>query len=97
MLTVPMASTNGKHPEDPVLALAGVAAAARLARALVSAFDVAEEGGAPLSATQKITLIEVALLEFDGFEAELGSLRGVVSLLQEELGSNGLSPHRSHE
>ena len=41
-----------------------------------------EELRAPLTDVQKIAFIEAALLEFDGFEAQLGSLAAVGEVLR---------------
>jgi hypothetical protein len=60
------------------------------------------EAGTPLSQVQKVALIQAALLEFDGFEAQLNSLAVIEELLRVGLASNGsngwrrmvtLSPH----
>jgi hypothetical protein len=78
-----MTSTNGTTSDEPALSMAHVAAAKRFARMLIAAFDVCEQEALPLSPIQKIALIQVALLEFDGLEAELGSLGRAIEILQE--------------
>lgn len=81
---------NGTGRAVPVALAARVAAAERFAGAIVSAFEKCEETNVPLSKAQKTTLLEAALVEFDGFEAELSSLMRVADLLN-ELGRNGHS------
>jgi hypothetical protein len=80
-LGVPVANSNGRP--EPLVITAQLAAAERLASAIVFAFDVCEEGGVPLSQAQKIAVVEAALLEFDGFEASLESLTSVAALIRE--------------
>ena len=70
---VGMTSRNGKHGEADAL-LTTQAAARRFAGAIVAAFGVCDEVCTPLTDLQKITVIQAALLEFDGLEAELASL-----------------------
>jgi hypothetical protein len=60
-----------------------VAAAERLASALGVAFDLCEERGAALSGVQKIALIEGAILEFDGFQAQAESLVAFDAFMRE--------------
>ena len=83
-----MISTNGNDRCAPVVSAARVAAAERFAAVIVSTFEKCEETSIPLSKAQKTTMIEAALVEFDGFEAELSSLMRVAELLT-ELGRNG--------
>jgi hypothetical protein len=64
------------------LSIAKVAAAERFATAVVLGFEVCEDADAPLSQRQKIAVIEAALLEFDGLEAQLRSLASVSELLR---------------
>ena len=78
-----MISTNGNGRRVPVAPAARVAAAERFAGVLVSAFEKCDETSIPLSNAQKTALIETALVEFDGFEAELSSLMRVAELLTE--------------
>jgi hypothetical protein len=59
-----------------------VEAAERLARATVSAFELCEGLGAPLTSAQKVALIEAGLLEFDGLEASLAAEARVDELLR---------------
>jgi hypothetical protein len=75
-----MTALNGRGRVE-ISAMASVAAAERLAAAAVAAFDACDEAGVPLSPTQRIAIIEAALLEFDGFAAHLSSLAGVRRLL----------------
>jgi hypothetical protein len=77
-----MSAGNGTVRAELVAATAKAAAAERLAGALVSAFDVCEQAGVPLSQLQKIALLEAALLEFDGLEAQLGSLTAIDELIR---------------
>jgi hypothetical protein len=58
------------------------AAAERFAGTIISAFDVCEQVGAPLTQAQKVALLEAALLEFDGLEAQLNSLVAIGELLR---------------
>jgi hypothetical protein len=83
-----MISTNGTSRPVPVALAARVAAAERFAATIISTFEKCEETSVPLSKAQKTTLLEAALVEFDGFEAELSSLMRVAELLS-ELGRNG--------
>lgn len=85
-----MISTNGNGRCVPVVSAARVAAAERFAGVIVSTFEKCEETSVPLSKAQKTTMIEAALVEFDGFEAELSSLMRIADLLS-ELGRNGYS------
>jgi hypothetical protein len=75
-------SHNGKDRHEPFAPTAQVAAAQRLARAVIVAFAACEEACMPLSDLQKIAVIEAALLEFDGFEAQYDRLEGISELLR---------------
>jgi hypothetical protein len=77
-----MSSQNGTNRKNSDSLLAQVAAAERFARAIVVAFGLCEESTVPLSDAQKIAVIEAALLEFDGFEAQIRSLASVGELLR---------------
>jgi len=59
-----------------------VATAERLARAIVLAFEACDESGVPLSQVQRISVIEAALLEFDGLDEDLRSQASVGELLR---------------
>jgi hypothetical protein len=83
-----MISTNGNGRGVPVVSAARVAAAERFAGVIVSTFEKCDETSIPLSRAQKTALIEAALVEFDGFEAELSSLMRIAELLN-ELSRNG--------
>jgi hypothetical protein len=76
--------------------IAHMAAADRVARVLVTAFQTCGESSRPLSELQKVDLLRTAILEFDGFEAELGAMldveRRLVGLSSN--GSNGSNGHR---
>jgi hypothetical protein len=85
-----MISTNGTGRAVPAALAARLAAAERFAGAIVSTFEKCEETRVPLSKAQKTTLLEVVLVEFDGFEAELSSLMRIAELLS-QLGGNGHS------
>ena len=61
---------------------ARVATAERLARAIVLAFEACDEAGVPLSQVQRISVIEAALLEFDGLDEDLRSQANVRELLR---------------
>jgi hypothetical protein len=52
--------------DEPQSLVAQVAAADRVARVLVGAFDLCADSGRPLSALQRVDAIRAALLEFDG-------------------------------
>jgi hypothetical protein len=77
-----MTTVNGNRPADSA-AIAHVASAERVARAIVLAFDSCDETGAPLSEIQKIAVLEAILLEFDGFGAHLRTLASVGKALRE--------------
>jgi hypothetical protein len=53
----------------------------RLARVLISGFRVCAEQGAPLTERQQSALLTTALLEFDGFHAEVRGTLEVDRLL----------------
>jgi hypothetical protein len=76
-----MTSGNGNGGAKADWSTARVAAAERFARATVAAIDICDETRAPLSQLQKTALIEAALLEFDGLEAQLASLASIDELL----------------
>jgi hypothetical protein len=59
-----------------------VAAAERMAAAVIVAFDSCDCLGVPLSDLQKIAVIEALLLEFDGFSAQLGSIERISGMLR---------------
>jgi hypothetical protein len=75
-------SRNGRNGEAAGVLTTQVAAN-RFATAIVAAFGVCEEVCTPLTDLQKIAVIQAALLEFDGFEAELVSLASIGDLLRE--------------
>jgi hypothetical protein len=77
-----MSSQNGTSGATTDGLIAQVAAAERFARAIVVSFGVCEESDVPLSDAQKVAVIEAALLEFDGFEAQLRSLSSIGELLR---------------
>ena len=77
-----VSSHNGNHRHEPFAPAAQVAAAQCLARAVVVAFSACEEACMPLSDLQKIAVLEAALLEFDGFEAQFQRLEGISELLR---------------
>ena len=77
-----VSSMNGNRAAEHT-ALAQVAAAERLARGVVVAFETCEELGMPLSTVQKITVFEAMLLEFDGFAEHLSSLDRVGGMLHD--------------
>ncbi len=83
-----MSATNGDSPVHGGRSAIQVAAAQRFAEALVVGFEVAEQAGAPFSEIQKVALIEAALLQFDGFEAQLATLTIVDEILR-DLDENG--------
>ena len=57
----------------------------------MSAFEICEQAGVPLSQLQKVALVEAVLLEFDGLEAHLRSLAAVEEELR-GLRARALSP-----
>ena len=63
-------------------ATAKAAAAERFAGAIIAAFEVCDQFGWPLKQPQKVALVEAALLEFDGLEAQLNSLVAIGELLR---------------
>jgi hypothetical protein len=86
-----MASANGSRHADLAAATAKAVAAERLAGAVMSAFEICEQAGVPLSQLQKVALVEAVLLEFDGLEAHLRSLAAVEEELR-GLRARALSP-----
>jgi hypothetical protein len=74
-------SSNGRARSEAVTLAAQVAAAECFARAIVLAFDVAEDSGMPFSAVQKIAILEAALVEFDGFESRLAPHAPIADVL----------------
>jgi hypothetical protein len=83
-----MSSTNGNHGSERDFSIARAAAAERLAKSIVGGFDLCGQAGIPLSQVQKIAVVQAALLEFDGFEAQVSSLARIADLLH-VLGVNG--------
>jgi hypothetical protein len=77
-----MTATNGKLRTELIVSTAKAAAAERIAAAIVAGFEVCAQAGVPLSQLQKIALVEAALLEFDGFEAHVGSVAAIDELLR---------------
>jgi hypothetical protein len=78
-----MSSRNGSNGAARDAAVtAKVAAAERFARALVVAFGALDDLGLPLTDVQRIAMIQAALLEFDGFEAQLDALDDVGRVLR---------------
>jgi hypothetical protein len=78
-----MSSRNGSNGVGRDAAvMAKVAAAERFARALVVAFGALDDLGLPLTDVQKIAMVQAALLEFDGFEAQLDALDDVGRVLR---------------
>lgn len=75
-------TSNGKAPMELAAATAKAAAAERFAGAIIAAFEVCEQVGWPLKQPQKVALVEAALLEFDGLEAQLHSLAEIGELLR---------------
>ena len=84
-----MASKNGQAPVELAAATAKAAAAERFAGAIIAAFEVCDQVGWPLKQPQKVALVEAALLEFDGPEAQLHSLVSIGELLRNGRSSNG--------
>ena len=75
-------ATNGGSEEGLAPCAARVATAERIARAIVLAFETCDEGGVPLSQVQRISVIEAALLEFDGLDHDLKAQANVGQLLR---------------
>jgi hypothetical protein len=73
---------------ESAAAIARISGAERFASAIVMAFDLCGEAGKALSQLQRIAIIEAALLEFDGFDAQLRSSATIEDLLR-ALGGNG--------
>jgi|RhiMetStandDraft_4_1073278.scaffolds.fasta_scaffold920708_2 hypothetical protein len=65
---------------------AQVATALRIARMIVTSIGVAADSEAPLSDNQKIAMITAALIEFDGFRDELGTLLALDRLIADSAG-----------
>ena len=76
-----MTSENGDARTE-IAEIAQVAAAERIAAAVVSAFNSCEESGIELSEVQKIALIEAMLLQFDGFADQLRTIERVGRLIE---------------
>ena len=77
-----MSSENDHEPGELTVFTAHGATARCLARVVTVTLDTCDEGGFPLSELQRVALVEAALLEFDGFEAQLGSLEAVGEVLR---------------
>ena len=75
-------ATNGGSDGRLAPCAARVATAERLARTIVLAFEACDEGGVPLSQVQRVSVIEAALLEFDGLDEDLRSQASVGELLR---------------
>jgi hypothetical protein len=82
-------TSNGKAPVELAAATAKAAAAERFDGAIIAAFEVCEQVGWPLKQPQKVALLEAALLEFDGLEAQLNSLVAIGELLRNGRSSDG--------
>jgi hypothetical protein len=78
-----MSSENGQGAADGTVFTAHAAAAKCVARVIAVSIDSCDETNIPLSELQKVTLIEAALLEFDGFGVQLASLVAVGELLRD--------------
>jgi hypothetical protein len=78
-----MSSRNGHGAPGRTVSTAHGATARCIARVVVVGCDACEDAGLPLSELQKVTLIEAALLEFDGFGTHLGSLVALGELLRD--------------
>jgi hypothetical protein len=90
-----MAATPEKRLVESATMIAQVAAADRVARVLVTAFRSCGKSSRPLSELQQIELLRTAILEFDGFEAELSGMLDVERQLV-GLGSNGSNGSNGH-
>ncbi len=79
---------GGSHRREAFSSTAQIAAAERLAEALVVGFGTCELEGRPLTELQKIDLLMTALAAFDGLQAELESQlrlqRALVEMGREE-------------
>jgi len=81
-----MTNGNGKARDTPDDALSSTsygATARCVARVVTCAMDACEDAGVPLSELQRVTIIETALLEFDGFGTHLASLAAIDRLLRD--------------
>ena len=76
---------NGKHvtTHEDVSSTTYSASARCIARVLARAFDACDDTDIPLSELQRVTVLETALLEFDGFGTHLASLVAVDRLLRD--------------
>ncbi len=76
---------NGKHVDggDGLSSTTYGAAARCVARVVSNAISACEEADVPLSELQRVTIVEAALLEFDGFGEHLASLNAVDRLLRD--------------
>ena len=73
---------NGESEEGLAPCAARIVTAERIARAIVLAFEACDEGGVPLSQLQRISVIEAALLEFEGLDHDLRAQANVGQLLR---------------
>jgi hypothetical protein len=90
-----VSSANGKTPSERFGSVAQVAAAERIAGAIVASFEMCSRAQVPLSQPQKQALLEAALLEFDGFEAHVTSLVLIGELLGDLGQARGKPPSSS--
>lgn len=84
-MTADNGNGNGARytPEDSLSSTSYGAAARCVARVVTCATDSCDDAGVPLSELQRVTIMESALLEFDGFGAHLASLAAVDRLLRD--------------
>lgn len=82
-----MTNGNGngaRYTPDETLSSTSYGATARcVARVVTCAMDACDDAGVPLSELQRVTVLETALLEYDGFGAHLASLAAVDRLLRD--------------
>ena len=78
-MTAESGNGNGAHYtlEDSLSSTSYSATARCVARVVTCATDACDDGGVPLSELQRVTIVETALLEFDGFGAHLASLAAI--------------------
>ena len=83
MTTTATATALATH-RGRVLSSTSYGATARcVARVVTCAMDACDDAGVPLSELQRVTIVETALLEFDGFGAHLASLAAIDRLLRD--------------
>jgi hypothetical protein len=92
-----MTSMNADHLADLHASTAQIAAAGRIATALVAGFGFCADEGYPLTERQRVELLKAALIVFDDFRGEVESHIRIGTTLRamSENGHNG-APAPAH-